>query len=398
MRNCVHERTLAKKYMNCHKCLRLLSVAPFLILSGGAIADWQVEPFAKSSLFVDDNSKFTADNRIESSGIVVEAGAGLINETDAIKTRVQPRVAYRAYSEDSNLNSFDQYLDLSTSSEGERSDLGLGLKFANDSTLTSELEDSGLVSQNKRRLLFSMQPSWRYRLSPLNSVSLRYGFSGIQYEDSGTSGLNDYDNQTASLSFERRLSEQSDFVVRSAYQRYNVIELTNKADTASFELGYLRRLSDTLKTSIFAGGFSTDSTVAGVSEQTTGVSASASLDYKQERTSYRAKFRAGVVPSSVGEVYKENRLTLGINSKATQKLSWGLAGVIVDRSTISDISSQVDRTYFSISPRISWTISRDWALNAVYTADGQTSSDEKDVARNQIFVGVEYRKLAPTSN
>ncbi len=374
----------------------LTRAIPGLMLAffvNGVEADWHIEPFARTSLLFDDNIRFSSSDPTASTGFFTAAGVSFKNESDAIKTNVSPRIAYRGYVEDSDLGTFDQFLDFSTTSFGERSDLGLKLRFANDSTLTSEEEDSGITFLNKRRRFMSMEPSWRYLLSPLTSVNVRYRFDGLQYEDSGEFGLNDYDFQVATGDFERRLAEDKDFVVRAYYQRYNVVELTNKATSTGLELGYKQRFSPQVRGSVFVGGVSTESTIAGKTDNSSGVSASVNIAYDAERTRLDARYEAGVAPSSTGEVFLQNRLVGSVRGSLTAKLSWGIGVTVQDRSTINDNSTQPDRTYFRIEPGLGWKLNREWAMRGRYTYAGERR-ENGDVKRNQVYVGVEYRKAA----
>ncbi len=376
---------------------RTFPLLALLAVAGGAQADWAIEPFVGSSLGIDDNIRFAADNAESSTTLIGDVGVVISNQNEAVKTRVEPRMRYRAYTEDSDINSFDQFLKLSTTSFGERSDLGLDLSFANDSTLTSELEDSGITFLNKRRTYFSMAPSWRYLLTQLTSVKVNYRFEGSQYEDSGENGLNDYENQTAKVDLERRLSEESDFVVRGYYQRYKVLELTNKANTLGLELGYKKRFSPRLEGSFFAGGINTESTVEGKDDTTSSGSADVSLSFKGEATKYSVKYGLGVAPSSTGVTYLRNRLSAAVDSRINEKLSWKLDLLAQKQETVSDNASQTDRLYYRVSPSIAWRFKRDWRVQARYTFSAEDRTDEgTDAQRNQVYVGVEYRKARQT--
>ena len=386
----------SKKYPGRRLSLPALAL---LVASGAAPADWAVQPYVGSSLVLDDNIRFSTTNTQSSTGLAAKVGVVISNETDAVKTRVEPGISYRAYAEDADLNSIDQFLKLSTTSLGERSDLGLDLSFINNSTLTSELEDSGITFINKRRSYFSMAPSWRYLLTPLMSVRVNYRFEGSQYEDSGENGLNDYENQSAKVDLERRLSEDSDFVVRGYYQRYKVLELTNKANSLGVELGYKKRFSPRLEGSFFAGGVNTETTVEGKDDTASGGSADMKLSFNGERTRYFVKYGLGEAPSSAGGAYLRNRGSAGVDNKITEKLSWALDLLAQKQETIGDDATQTDRLYYKVSPTIRWRIRRDWSLQARYTfsAEDRTSEGvDTNAQRNQIYVGVEYRKARLT--
>jgi len=374
----------------------LIRTIPGLMLAffaNGVEADWHVEPFAKASALFDDNIRFSSTDSTSSTGFLTEAGVNFKSENDAIKTSISPRIVYRGYVDDSDLATFDQFLDLSTTSFGERSDLGLNLRFANDSTLTSEEEDSGITFLNKRRRFMSMEPSWRYLISPLTSVEVRYRFDASQYQDSGEFGLNDYDFQIATGDFERRVAEDKDIIVRTYYQRYKVLELTNKASSAGLELGYEQQFTRRMKGSFFIGGVSTESTISGKTDTSSSVSASVSIVYDAERAHLGLRYESDIVPSSTGEVFLQNRLAGIIRGNLSAKVLWGFEVIVQGRSTINDNSSQSDRTYYRVEPSLGWKLNREWVVQGIYTYAGQ-DEEGADVKRNQVYIGFEYRKAA----
>ncbi len=310
-----------------------------------------------------------------------------------IKTRVEPKLSYRGYAQDSNLNSFDQYLDFSATSFGERSDLGLNLAFVNDSTLTSELEDSGVAFINKKRAYFSMEPSWRYFMTPLMSVHAEYRFDGVQYEDSGENGLNDFEYQVASGDLERRLGEDSDIVIRGYYQRYKVIELTNKARSLGLEIGYKRRFSSRLEGGVFLGSVVTESTISREDSSSSSVSSNLRLSYKSESSKYLVAFTSGVVPSSTGVVYDQKRIEGRATSKMNESFLWNLDLLVQIRAAIGQNIDQVDRTYYRLAPGVVWRFNRNWSVVANYTFSAEKRAGQGNEARrNQIYFGVEYSR------
>ncbi len=374
------------------KLVHVVAVVTGSVASLPGVADWNMEPYAKMSLVLDDNIRFRNDEKKGLGGLITDLGVVIRNETEAVTTRVEPRISYRSYPADSAFNSFDQFLNLSTMTQGERSDLGLALTFANDTTLTSELEDSGVIYLNKRRTYFSMAPSWRYLLSPLTSIKVQYRFDGSQYEDSGENGLNDFEYQVMTADYERRLSEDSEFVLRTYYQRYKVIELTNKAKSLGGELGYQKRFSPRLEGRFFVGAVNTESTVAGIDESSTGVSAKVNVLFTSETAKYSVEYGAGVVPSSTGVVFSENRLTGRVASNFSEKLSWHVDLLAQTREPLVADSAGIDRTYYRLSPGINWQLNKNWRATASYTFSEQSRDDlGGDAVRNQVYMGVEYR-------
>jgi len=365
----------------------VLALATGLACAG----EWQAEPWARANLDVNDNIRFTATNPEQSTGVVLEVGGKFRNDTEAVRTSLTPKLVFRRYDSSANVDSNDQYLTFSTRLLQERGEVGVTAEVVRNTTLTSELTDTGIVSGNQRHVSYRIAPSYSYALSERDSLQLGVGYDAVRYDGGSGSGLLDYDNSSANLGYRRRFSEILDGNASVGYSHYEAKDVDSQSDTVTVQLGVNRRLSERTAVGGSIGGYQTDSRFFGVDVSRSGGTASLNLQHHTELTTLSAALSRNVNPSGGGEVLQNTSLTLAANRRLTEKLSLGLSAV-AQRNRSLGSGDQLDRDYYSLRPSFSWHLARQWYLTGQYSYSRQKYDASNSTAEaNAVSVGVEYR-------
>lgn len=365
----------------------VLALATGLACAG----EWQVEPWARANLEANDNIRFTSTNPEQSTGVVLEVGGKFHNDTEAVRTSLTPKLVFRRYDSSANVDSNDQYLTFSTRLLQERGEVGLSANVVRNTTLTSELEDTGIVSVGKRRTEYRLDPSYQYRLSERDSLNASVGARAIRYEEGLSSGLIDYDYRTANLTYSRRLSELLDWSGTAYYARYEAKDVDSTADTYGLRFGVSRLLSERTRMGFYVGGYRTDSRFYGAASDRSGGTTKLTLDHATELTRFNLGLSRDVVPSGGGEVREDTSLNLSANRRLSEKMSVGLSATVQQRNAIAGGS---DRDYLTISPSISWRLTRQWKVSGSYRYSRQKYDVSNSTAEaNAVTVGLEYRPV-----
>ncbi len=163
------------------------------------------------------------------------------------------------------LDSDDQTLNVRTRHQWQRSAIGLDLSGVRNSTLTSELLDSGRVGSAGRHEQYTITPYAEYQISEHDLLILRASFIDSRYLDDG---YVDYQYWNSSLLWSHALNERlSTFaqLVYSDYQSDTIVAAAGQSyDTRSTEWGLLLggeyQISETLTLSLMAGRSRNEST------------------------------------------------------------------------------------------------------------------------------------------
>ena len=388
--------------MNSFKrCLPYVSSMAFVCLSSSIFAgEWQVNPYAKATAKFDDNVRFVADNPEDTFKGIIELGAFLQNDSEAVKTTLSPRISFSGYSSQSDLNSDEQVLDFSTRAIGERSSPSLNIRLSRDSTLTSELEDAGYVSVNKQRTRWFVNPAWSYRLTQRDALNLSLQVQSISYDDVVNERLFDYDYQTARLAYVRTINESIDFSTRLYQSQYVADRAGRKADVTGIEAGVSNKFNERTRGSIYVGGNTTDTETDGQKESNSGFTMSAAIDYRTELQKISAGLSRAVLPSSAGDVRNDDTLKLDYDRRVNEVMGWGIDFLFQQRKPVSDNDSSVaERDYYYLGPYLTWKLSQEWKLTGSYRISFQKfDQGDSDADRNELGLSIEYRKPTRSSD
>ncbi len=373
-----------------------VTLAAAILLAGASqvqAAQWRNEPFFKSSVKYDDNVRFVADQKEDSAGVVLDLGVSMINESESVETAIQPRLSFRGYASQSDLNTTDAYLDLITRMRGLRSNLGFVVGFAHDSAISSELQDTGRVTINARRNRVSISPSWEYRLSPRNSIELGYNYQNVQWSDNENAGLLDNNINEVFGQFKRRLNEHDDMTLKLSQSDFESPDSGFQSTTIGASAGFVRRFSEVNSIELEAGGWNTDLSAGTGSETKSGGSFGATLVHQEEVYTYRLGLGQSVVPSSAGQVRQDRRLTGYLDYRTSPRLHWGVDALFIQAGRIGDVTTEQDRDYFAVRPFMAWDWTRKLSLSASVRFSGQTfKSTDTSSDRTELLMTLAYGK------
>ena len=81
------------------------------------------------------------------------------------------------------MDSNDQNIDLFSTYSTPHSIWKTEGNYTHNTTLTSEIEDTGIVQVPKRRNNWSLNPSWAYDLTERTNMELDMGYNEVTYQN-----------------------------------------------------------------------------------------------------------------------------------------------------------------------------------------------------------------------
>jgi len=328
----------------------------------------------------------------------------------------------------STLDREDYHLNVDSYHRTERNNLGANLDVTRDSTLDSELDETGQAIQERAtRLRVSLGPSWTTALNERTQLGLNYQHSRVTYtDDPGVTDLVEYDYDTLASSLTRRFTPLLQGTLSASYSKFTP-DTKLESKTTSIQAGISRQFSETLSTSWQAGWRNTKSDnllstgfcvganpgakfpqcnggfpvrTGTTSDDTTnsGSVYSASIDKRLETGSISASLTRQSVPSgSNGELLDVTNLRLTGEHRFTEKLSSRLNIEWITRETIVSSTGDPDknkRKFFRIRPTLSWRLQREWSLSGEYEYarnDEDTGTGTDTATRNAFYLTLSYR-------
>lgn len=182
-----------------------------------------------------DNARLTESDPISLSGSTVAPKFTLGVETERSDTTLDGNLWFRRFNR-SEFDSDDQELRFNTKHSGERVDMSLGASMLRDSTLTSELLDSGRVANAQRHEQYQATPSISFFLSERNLISFQGAYSTNRYRGDQ---FTNYDYWQAGLQWTYMLNERLRF-----FSQYNHSDYQSDPRQSSFGQSYSTRSID----------------------------------------------------------------------------------------------------------------------------------------------------------
>lgn len=335
------------KYIN--KPVFLLSVFA-VTMAQPLFAAPLIEPYIGTGLSFDDNVVFSSENQKDDFGVDLLAGFVFSNNTEVMAATIEPMIrVYESFSE-SVFNEISPSLTINSVSKSERTTLNFLLKVQRDSTRTSELlttADStatGIAVQGKNRLFITAKPQWLYRLTPNSNISLNFTFSEADYNNGEEVGLYDYDNQALGLKYTQSVTERMELWAGPSYRRYTSFQRDSAATTSGFDVGVSGYISQRMQSIVEVGWSSSENRLASEKSTIDTVTANSSLNYKWDHGKATLIFQHDLSPSSIGELYKTNRLASDIETQINSRFSLGVAAsyseIEIARLTADKIRNQ----------------------------------------------------------
>ncbi|MEA3451928.1 MAG: outer membrane beta-barrel protein, partial [Bacteroidota bacterium] len=363
----------------CFSCIIILLTmgqAPFSMADG----DFTFNPSLQFRGEYDDNINFDNDN--ENSdwlGVFIPSLKASLN-TPRLDVNGSAEAEIRRFANKSQYNDEYQRCKINGSYQLiERLTLDAGASYTKDSTLDSELEETGIVENLYGRKRYTLNTGAHYQLGERVSTSLNYSYGNTSYDSPEDT---DYDSNgiVGSISYLFR-NQRNQVFLQPAYYHYN--SDISKVDNYGLSLGWNRSLSEKLTLSCYLGLRYTDTeynyhyyvpvfapdnnTITWqkrketISEDDFGGTADISLSGKTETLNYKISYNHDLTYTSSGSPIDRDRFIASINWNINQRLRSGL-GTGLYFAKANDNYSDEDSIYFYLHPHISYRLMKNHYL------------------------------------
>lgn len=345
-----------------------------------------------------DNIHLSTTNVVDAANIGVSAQSSISLESETSRAAITPSVSYRQYSSDQDLDHGSAGLDLDLVKVYERTQVGMTGGYTRNTTLTSELEDSGRLQTKIDRNNIKLQPFVRYKITPLSGIKLGMSYHLADYVDGEAKGYYDYDQQQVNLAYELDMTRRDLLTATLFASQYSADALNNDTQTTGLELGWQHRFSENTDSIVSAGGYQLDSefTSGGTvfEDSSNGALFQVTLNHKSPLNRFTVGGSSRLEPSSLGIVRRNHRFDASVTHLFTERVSASLGAVALRVDSTDDRYSGDDRDYHALDTSVAWNLDALWRLRAGYRYAKQQYDNDNDAAdSNRVSISVEYNSL-----
>lgn len=385
---------------------------PSLCLLCGASfgAEWSLQPRLRAGTEFNDNKRLTLSAHDSVFGSSFELGGALTYASEVNAVKLTPRTRISRYTEDAgvDLDSEDVFVDGLAEHTGERFGSELRSNFTRDTTLTSELETTGITQVRKIHQSYELSPSVSYLVTEYNTIRLGGTYNDVVYEDAETTGLLDYEYASVSLSDSYTVTDRSHLTASVFYSRFEPVGNGSKTESVGGQAGYQWVWSDALQGSVALGYVSNDvqqtrdepqvvQTPIGpvsfccipVERNTTegGLLVDATIEQALENSLLTGSFRRRVIPTGNGRQDTQDALRFSARHDFTDRTQAEVGFVYTNSTDQSQGNEDNSRDYFRIEAAWRYRLSERLSLSVSYAHArlASTSGDEAALS-NALFV------------
>lgn len=365
-----------------------------LVPSAAFAVDWEIETTTNQLTEVDDNFRLEEDSSGVVFGTTTTLDLGVFARSPTSLWQFNPGFKATVFGGPGNtedLNEITPQVSTEYSRQGQRTSQSASFDFSTDSASFTEIDDTGLTTEDATRTQYNLDGSFTYLLSPSGSSLGLSGFAVVTRFSEGTSSLTPTTNVGASVDLSHvvnpRLTTGLSLGVRqfTADNAEDVESLTYSLDGSatynfnsrwSFAMGLGALVTDTERFVTIANGTRRDTEVS------PGFNANAEIAYRRESTEFSLTASQALEPSSLGEL--QTRINFGfsasqqINERSTLRFD---ATYSSQTSSSTFDENDTDRVLFSVSPGYSYQLTRNWSADLSYRyrrLSGSSSADSSN--------------------
>jgi hypothetical protein len=371
--------------------IRIIGAFAFaLVATTGRSAEWSVESSVSARGLYDSNIALTTGphNSVTGGSLAPKVTFGY--DTELATVSGSGTVDVQRYSE-SGLDTTDVLLRLAGHRKLERASYGLTLDYVKDTTLESELRETGQVVGRKQRRSFNLSPDALWQVSERTDATVGFRYSDVRYQDASAGGYVDYRYPAVFSTLLYRLSPRDEVTGRLSLSRYDPSTPSLPHNDTTLKGEYTVLFSETQR-GAFSLGIAHLSGAALQGGGTNRIVGRASISQSFENGSLGFSLSQEINPTGSGSLAQVDRAAIELVTQLRETISLYLAGAIYRTRFVASAPNSSNSEYYQLASRLTWDLARDWSLAAGYSYQNLKYFATPSAATgNTVYVTLAYR-------
>jgi hypothetical protein len=320
-------------------------------------AEWSVTPVYSSSVDYDSNRRLLTDARGTGSAIL-SADLQFKRALEDAEISIEPRYTFRRYTDSTLGNGDDRGITAGLAKSGERSTLQATASFTDQSTLTTELLETGIVTGDTHRRQTQAGSTWSWSQTERRQLITQLSYIDVSYYGQGRAALPGFRYPSGSVGERFGVTENGSLTV-SAFGS----ELSSDArGGSSHEYGLQAELIYYFSERIHFDGSVGESSrlLAGVSSH--GTDASLSLTRDMPRGNLALTYTRSLVPYGIGFLVERQQATASGLYQLTPYLNVSVSLLRIQNNEAAVRLGLDRRSIDSITTGFTWHPTETWSL------------------------------------
>lgn len=370
-------------------------VFSFLSVPFMAVAkDVTVTPSITVAGAYDDNVTFTRTDEISDYLGIISPALKLDYASELFKMSGSGRVDFLRYAKEKDLDYERQFYKLNGDYRfAERWKFSGDFAYTQDTTLDSELEETGIVYEREDRERFNAGAGLSYQASELSTMGVNYDYSKRDYDEEG---LADYDYSSIRFAYNRLFNDGIDtFTVAPRYTR-------GSSDVSDFDgyrlnFGWTHLPSEIYRLRVFLGARYTEQDYKDGRDDTSNWGGVANINLQKKGEVYSALigFTSDVYyrpdENELNQVYK---IYCNLTRRITERFRGGVySRVSLTQPDDPDAQNDEDIWYFVVTPSLTYRLTERHFLKLSYSYQQEYDKnvdDDRRRERNRVWLSLNF--------
>ena len=322
-------------------------------------AEWSITPSYSASVDYESNRRLAADAK-GSDATVLAVDFRFKRALEDMEFTLEPHYAFRRFTDPSLGNGDDRSLNAGFNSIGERSTLKLTASYWDQSTLTTELLETGIVSADTHRRASQAGASWNWNQTDRRALVAQLSYMDVSYYGQGAKSLPGYRYPSGSVGERFSFSERGSFTLSAYGSRLQSDTQGNSSRSVGLQTEIAYQFSE--RTSIDASLGESSRVLSGKNGYGTDVSVSVNHSLSLGRLSFG--YTRSLVPYGTGFLVEQQLFTASIAHQLSDYLDSNLAFLRIQNNQTA-VRLHIDRPdYNSLAASLNWHPAETWSVGA----------------------------------
>lgn len=358
-------------------------------------ADWSLDSAVSLDAEYNDNPRLSLDPDKSVWGQRLKLDMSIAAETPLSGVSLQPQLIMSRYPGAQDLDNDVKKMTLETHRQRERMASAISLDWLRDTTLTSELEDTGFIQTTKNRTVRSICPSFGYSWTERLDTNFHWDYTDVAYQDALMTGLTDYTHHSLGSAVVYKWNSEDRLQAELYGSRLNAPRVKNQITDIGVRATYRHALFEHTHASFTLGVHRVKSELGlvgvGYESVKNGFLGDMSLSQTREKSAWNISFQQTIDPSGSGLLVQNNRFAVEASRHFSRYWYATLSSLYMQNNDLQSQSEFDSRRYGRLSAGTSWQPVPNWQLSLRYGYQWQKYESSSSAAdSHQITACVTY--------
>ena len=346
-------------------------------------ANFQFFPRLTAGIQHTDNLFFTNTDKVSDTNLLIIPAFSLQGESERTRALVEAGLKIERYDKVKDADRNDPFLYSDYEHNWERNSLGIAIRYAKNSTRTSELELSGRSNIFGTRTDTRLTPRWQSTINEYNNIELSFSLLDVFYD---LPTFTDFQDYSATLRWNHETGPLSTFYFTTTGNVYKtgITELDYNYGQLLFGISHLG--SERLKYDLSLGAGYADRKIE--KNYTTWL-ANVGLAYEREYDETNLTLSSQLLPSSSIALRILYALDLRYRREITENLDFTFDTRFTLSDPVSGIELERNETFY-LRPGVTYRLKERWLMEMWYRYRTNRYIGSDTTTEGTVYLGLKY--------